>query len=202
MPLTLHIKNMVCDRCIRVVREELSKLGLDVRSVILGEAVVASPSGRINTEEVRAILRANGFDLLDDADARTIEHVKRAAIAIARGDSSRDRRLKHSATIASAVGRDYKSVSALFSSLEGMTIETYIILQRIERVKELLRYDEKTLSEIAFETGYSSVAHLSNQFKKVTGLSATEYKRMKDKERVAIDKISVKPSTLARRSGA
>ncbi len=187
---TLYIKNMVCDRCIRVVREELGKLGLEVQRVTLGEAVVA-PRGKMPDREVIAsVLKENGFELLDDKRQRTVERIKKAVIALVHrregGDDSTERLSEY---VAKEVGMDYRTLSTLFSSLENLTIERYFILQRIERVKELLKYDEKTLSEIAYEMGFSSVAHLSAQFKNVTGLSATEYKAMKDAERKPIDAI-------------
>jgi AraC family transcriptional regulator len=155
---TLYIKNMVCNRCIRVVREELEKLGLRIRRIELGEVDIA---GRkvINTSRVRDVLLRNGFELIEDS--------------------------------ARELGRDYHYLSSLFSSVENVTIEQYVILQRIERVKELVKYGEMTLSEIAYKTGYRSVQHLSNQFRKVTGMTPTVFKELKKGVRKPIDKVGV-----------
>lgn len=188
--ITLHIKNMVCNRCVRVVKEELQKLGVDVLSVTLGEAVVAEKSGGPDREVIRKKLLENGFDLVDDKRAKTIEKIKNVIIALVHHNEDEEEMTgNYSDYIANAVNADYHYLSNLFSSIEGITIEKYIIQQKIERVKELLKYDELTLSEIAYKMGYSSVAHLSNQFKKVTGLSASEYKRLKDQERKPLDEI-------------
>jgi AraC-like DNA-binding protein len=181
---------MVCDRCIRVVREELERLGLDVRTIRLGEAVVRWPAGAVDKEAIRRTLEANGFELLDDRRSRLVEKTRQVILQIARGEREHRRRgWKDSAIIEREVGLDYRYLSTLFSSLQGITIEQYIILQRIERVKELLRYDELSLKEIAFSLGYSSIAHLSNQFKNVTGLTPTQFKKLAESTRVPLDAV-------------
>lgn len=187
---TLQIKNMVCDRCVRVVREELEKLKLDVRSIRLGEAVVVPRSGSLDLQEIRSALEKNGFELLDSRRGRIVERIKTSILQLVRYDEEPGRKaVKDSVYIEQHVGLDYNYLSSLFSSTEGVTIEKYIILQRIERVKELLKYDELSLKEIAFSLGYSSVAHLSNQFKKVTGLTPTQFKNMKDSSRIPLDAV-------------
>lgn len=186
---TLHVKNMVCDRCIRIVREEMERIGLDVRSVKLGEAVVAS-TREPDMDDVRSVLHANGFELIDDKKAKIIERVKTTIInLIHHSDPEKSPRMKTSALIAREVGYDYPYLSGLFSSVENITIEKYIILQRIERVKELIVYNELTLSEIAYKTGFSSVQHLSNQFKKNTGLTPSYFRKVKKNKRVPLDKV-------------
>jgi len=181
---------MVCDRCIRVVREELEGLNLDVRSIRLGEAVVATRRGSIDLQKIRTVLEKNGFELLDDRRARIVERIKSAILQLVRYDQDEGRKaMKDSVYIERHVGLDYNYLSSLFSSTEGVTIEKYIILQRLERVKELLKYDEMSLKEIAYSLGYSSVAHLSNQFKKVTGLTPTQFKRLKDSIRKPLDAV-------------
>jgi AraC family transcriptional regulator len=185
---TLRIKNMVCNRCIRVVREELSRLNVSVRSVTLGEVVVEGDA-KLPISEIRAALEGNGFELIEDKRLATVERIKRSIIEHVRRDPE-SAGGKASAAIAKAVGADYDSLSALFSSIEQVTIEQYTILQRIEYVKELLKYGELTLGEIAFRTGYSSVQHLSRQFKQVTGLTATEFKRMTTPQRTPIDRVA------------
>lgn len=187
---TLHIKNMVCDRCIRVVREELARLGHDVRSIALGEAVIAPPPDAAAMDDIRRVLEENGFELLDNRKARLVERTKAAVIQLVhRSEAPAARGFRLSEYVEREVGTDYATVSALFSSMENVTIERYLILQRIERVKELIKYDELTLSEIAFRLGYSSVAHLSNQFKKVTGLSPSAFRAMHDAPRRGIDRV-------------
>lgn len=190
----LTIKNMVCDRCIRVVREELTKLGHDVRAVELGTAELGHGLNPSEREQVRSMLLTNGFELIEDRNARLIEAVRTAVIRLVHHRHDREPlRVKTSEYIASAVGKDYHTLSALFSSVENITIEQYIIKQRIERVKELLKYEESTLSQIADELGYSSVQHLSNQFKTITGLTPTQFKQQTPKHlrvpRIPLDKV-------------
>ncbi len=186
----LAIKNMVCDRCIRVVREELQALGFDVADIALGEATIIRRRGHNGTEEIRQALRRNGFDLLDDRNARIVQKIKTAVLELVRDPRrASGRNLKDSAILEEAIGLDYHYLSTLFSTTENMTIERYIILQRIERVKELLRYDEYSLKEIAVQLGYSSLAHLSSQFKKVTGMSARTYKKLRDAQRISLDRL-------------
>ncbi|WP_345156649.1 helix-turn-helix domain-containing protein [Pontibacter saemangeumensis] len=187
--MRLYIKNMVCDRCKRVVAEELDKLGYTVLQVGLGEADIASPGGEVDLEQIREVMQANGFELLDDRKTKLIEQVKLAIIALVHQGEEAALHINTSDYIAEKVGVDYHYLSTLFSSFEGITIEKYLILQRIERVKELLVYNELSLKEIAYMLGYSSVAHLSNQFKKVTGLTPSHFKQLKTEKRKTIDKV-------------
>ncbi len=187
--IKLYIKNMVCDRCKRVVAEELSKLGYTVLSVGLGEAEISSASDTIDLEVIRKVMEDNGFDLLDDRKTKLIEQVKLAVIELIHQQGAADMHINVSDYIAQKVGLDYNYISSLFSAFEGITIEKYLILQRIERVKELLVYNELSLKEIAYELGYSSVAHLSNQFKKVTGLTPGHFRQVKEAKRKTIDKV-------------
>lgn len=183
----LFVKNMVCNRCIKVVRDELQKLGHDVRSITLGEVVIA---GEPDMAKIGDMLKENGFELLEDQRKHTIEKIKQAVLKLVRRDAEQDPvTLKTSEFIAREVGKDYHSLSTLFSSIENITIEQYVILQRIELVKELLKYGELTLNEISYKLGYSSVAHLSNQFKKVTGMTPTLFKRMVGNIRTPLDKV-------------
>lgn len=183
----LFVKNMVCNRCIKVVRDELQKLGHDVRSITLGEVVIA---GEPDMAKIGDMLKENGFELLEDQRKHTIEKIKQAVLKLVRRDAEQNPvALKTSEFIAREVGKDYHSLSTLFSSIENITIEQYVILQRIELVKELLKYGELTLNEISYKLGYSSVAHLSNQFKKVTGMTPTLFKRMVGNIRTPLDKV-------------
>lgn len=187
---TLYIRNMVCNRCIKVVSEDLRKLDLDVRSIHLGEAIIAGDLSRPILDKVKLALEKNGFELIEDMRIKTIEQIKLAVLNLVRSDSlETDTGEKHSAYIARQLGQEYSGLSTLFSSLEGVTIEQYIILQKIERVKELLMYGELTSSEISYKLRYSSVQHLSNQFKKVTGLTPTQFRRMVENKRKPLDKV-------------
>jgi AraC family transcriptional regulator len=190
---TLYIKNMVCPRCIKVVREELTQLGLDVRNVALGEVELTGEAKKLPLEKIRHVLHENGFELIEDKRVKTIESIKHAVLKLVQNDYDKNPiRLKDSEFIAREVGQDYHSLSTLFSSVEGITIEQYTILQKIERVKELLKYGELSVSEIAYTMGYSSVAHVSNQFKKVTGMTPSQFKKLGATHRHPIDRVEVK----------
>ena len=191
---TLYIKNMVCDRCIRVVREELQKLGHDVRHVELGEVEIGNGVDKKDIVAMKKVLVENGFELIENENAKTIEAIKTAIIKLVHHNHEAEpMKLKHSEYIAKEVGKEYHSLSVLFSSVENVTIEQYIIKQKIERVKELMKYGDHTMSEIAYMMNYSSVQHLSNQFKSVTGLTPSQFKHLSPKHshhhRVPIDKV-------------
>ncbi len=185
----LHIKNMVCGRCIKVVREELDKLGYVVEDVKLGEAKINSEDG-INLEEISKVLEENGFELLGDKQAKLIEDIKIILIELIQNQPELLEKIGLSKYLADKFHSSYQHISSLFSSKEGITIEKYFINQKIEKAKELLIYNELTLSEISYQLGYSSVQHLSNQFKKITGFTPSDFKKLGDKKRKPIDKIS------------
>jgi len=188
---TVYIRNMVCNRCIKVVREELQKLGHDVRSISLGEAVIAGEPDVASVGAIRAILEENGFELIEDQRVKTIERTKQAILRMVRRDAEKEPITeKTSEYLAREIGRDYQTLSTLFSSVENMTIEHYIILQRIERAKELLKYGELTLKEISYTLGYSSLQHLSGQFKQITGMTPTRFKKMMVNTRKPLDRIA------------
>jgi len=188
--ITLYIKNMVCPRCIRVVREEFEKLGLDVRNVILGEVTVSGEPDARQLAKIKKVLVENGFELIEDQNVKIIEKTKLAVLKLARNDHENNPiRMKDSEFITNEVGKEYHSLSSLFSSVEGTTIEHYTILQKIEYVKELLKYKELNLSEISYKLGYSSVAHLSNQFKQVTGMTPSQFKKLGAPHRHPIDHV-------------
>lgn len=188
---TLHIRNMVCSRCIKVVREELEQFGLDVRSINLGEVDVAGRVEGTVLQRVKTALERNGFELIEDQRTKTIEKIKLAVLKLVRSEALESEfKGKYSGYISREIGQDYNGLSALFSSSESITIEHYIILQKIERVKELLKYGELTLSEISYKLGYSSVQHLSTQFKKVTGLTPSLFKTMLENTRRPLDRVT------------
>jgi AraC-like DNA-binding protein len=183
----LQIKNMVCDRCIRVVKLELESLGIDGAEIELGKVVVKNPLTNEQIENIRTKLQENGLELLHNRKMKLIESVKRLARDIAR--NPKKIRGNYSAYISRSVGVEYPYISTLFSSTENITIEQYIIHQKIEYIKELIVYEEYTISEIANMLGYSSTAHLSNQFKKVTGLTPSYYRQLKTERRKALDTL-------------
>lgn len=187
--IVLNIKNMVCNRCIKVVKEELEKLNCKVLEVSLGEALLDNDV-KMDRNKIKAVLAENGFELIDDKHSRVIEKIKLIIIEKIRELS--EEKIQKADFIKAFIEEtqlSYQYISTLFSSTEGITIEKFIILQKIEKVKELLVYDELTLSEIAYRLEYSSVQHLSNQFKKVTGLTPSYFKQFKELKRKPIDKL-------------
>jgi len=189
METTLYIKNMVCNRCIKAVNEELTKLGYEVLMVNLGEAVVESPDKSLDLIKIRKALRDNGFDLVDDKNSKIIEKIKVLIIDKIHHHNSKLEKFSFTKYLSNELGVNYSHLSSVFSSCEGITIEKFIIKQKIEKVKELLTYDEMNLSEIAFKLGYSSVQHLSNQFRQITGLKPSYFKKLKEHRRNPLDHL-------------
>jgi AraC family transcriptional regulator len=172
---------MVCNRCVMVVRQELEKMGLFPEKVVLGEAHLKEDPGPENLMRIDQALLPLGFERIDDRKGRLVESVKSKVIEMIQAPTSESRRMNWSAWLADELHYDYNYLSNLFSSVEGITLEQFVIRQKIERAKELLFYDELNLSQIANELGYSSVAHLSAQFKKVTGLTPSDLKKSRNK---------------------
>lgn len=185
----LHIKNMVCDRCIKTVQGILSEEGLSAQSVTLGEVTLDEPLNKGGMEKLKRALEADGFELLDDRHSQQITRIKTLLIQLIHYGDLGDFNQNISGYLAAHMHKDYKYLSHLFSSSENMTIEQFVIFQKIEKVKELLVYDELPLKEIAFRMDYSSVAHLSSQFKRITGFTTSQFKKLKDHKRTALDKI-------------
>jgi AraC-like DNA-binding protein len=181
---------MVCNRCIKVVDEELSKLGLRIINIKLGEVMVETDNDSFPMNKIKGILSENGFELIDDINAKMIEKIKVLIINKIHFSSRETGKLNFSKYLSREIGKNYSHLSTLFSSKEGITIEKFIIHQKIEKVKELLAYNELTLSEIAYSSGYSSVQHLSNQFKQVTGMKPSDFKKLKEPIRKSLDKIT------------
>ncbi len=188
--MKLAIKNMVCDRCIKVVRDELEDLGLTVEQIELGSAEI---QGELSPEQEKAVkvrLENNGFELLEDLRLVLVEHIKK--LVIDEVQHLRGYKPKHqnfSDYLAEKCGYEYSYLSHLFSSVTGQNIERYIISQKTEKVKEWLSYGELTLSEIAWRLDYSSTAHLGNQFKKETGMTPGQFKKGAEPGRKALDKV-------------
>ena len=175
----LLIKNMVCPQCIRVVGEDLAALGLVVHRVALGEADVSMPDGAApDWAAVRARLHDAGFELLEDARDQLVDRIKTLLVALIHYPPDGPRLLNYSDYLAEHLEKDYHYLSHLFSASEGLTIEKFIIRQKIERAKELIGYGELPMAEVAQQLGYSSPAHLSRQFRQLTGLTPTEFQRL------------------------
>lgn len=179
---------MVCSRCKMVVKAELEKLGLQLLAVDLGEVETANPITAQQKSDITERLKSFGFELIDDKKSRMIDKIKTLIIELVHQQNAQ-LNTNLSDYLSKQLTQDYSSLSSLFSEVEDTTIEKYFINQKIEKVKELLLYDELTLSEIAYQMNYSSVAYLSNQFKKVTGFSPSHYKQLKDKKRRQIEDL-------------
>ena len=187
---TLFVKNMVCHRCTLAVEDVLRNLGIPFQKVITGEIHI---SGAIRGEQYK-LLDANlakiGLELIDNRLQAMIEKIKQLVLLKARNEVDRkENKLKLSTYLSEQLHHEYTYLSKLFSSIEGRTIESYFIEQRVEKVKELLVYDEMTLSQISYELEYSSVAHLSGQFKKITGLTPSYFKQVGLHRRKLLDQV-------------
>lgn len=185
---TLFIKNMVCNRCIMAVQNELDKLGLPAKNIKLGEVTLKKEPDREEKIKLQDALGPLGFEVIDDKKSRIIEKIKNVIIDLVHYQDN-DIKTNLSELLGDKLQHDYNYLSNLFSEVEGTTIEKYFIAQRIEKVKELLVYDELSLSEIAFRLNYSSVAYLSNQFKKITGLTPSHFKQVREHKRKPLDEV-------------
>ena len=184
----LFIRNMVCNRCILTVENILRQHQIPYTKVLLGEVALERKLSEKELKEIDSDFRKVGFELIDSRVNKTIENIKQALLEyLCLGMDSQQ--LKLSSFITKKIPYDYSYLSDLFSSIEGKTIEQYFILQRIEKVKELLVYDQLSLTEIAYQTGFSSVHHLSAQFKKVTGLTPSHFKKIGIEKRKALDQL-------------
>lgn len=184
----LYIRNMVCRRCIMVVEEQLKRLGISPLSVELGVVTLPEPIGEEEYASLRIALEALGFELIDDRRTRLVEQLKTAIIRLVHHQEGK-LKVNLSDYLTQAVPGDYSSMSKLFSEVTGTTLEKYYIAQKVEKVKELLVYDELSLSEIADRLNYSSVAHLSSQFKAVTGLTPSHFKQIGAGRRKPLDRV-------------
>lgn len=179
---------MVCGRCKMVVKSELDKLGLQTIAVELGEVELQDNITDSQKEVLLKNLQALGFDLIDDKKSKTIEKIKNLIVDLVHHKNN-ELKVNLSDYLVENLNQDYSTLSNLFSEIENTTIEKYFISQKIEKVKELLIYNELSLSEIADMLNYSNVAHLSNQFKKITGFTPTYFKQLKDKKRIQIENL-------------
>jgi AraC-like DNA-binding protein len=186
--MKLYIKYMVCIRCKMVVKSELEKLGLQYTKVDLGEVDILGHLTPEQHDQLKAALMKSGLELMDDKKSVLIERIKNVIIEMIHyADEPPD--INFSDYLSKKLNHDYTYLANLFSEVTGMTIQNYIIAHKIERVKELILYDELNLTEISYRLNYSSVAHLSNQFKKVTGLTPTYFRNLKGKKRITLDNV-------------
>lgn len=176
--MKLYIKHMVSNRCILTVEEELKKAGIEYNSVELGIADVEVPVTAKQIDYLREQLEMVGLVLLEDKKIALVEKIKNTVIEMVH-HSDELPKVNHSDYLKEKIGYDYTYLSGIFSEARGMTIQHFVILHKIEKVKDLLVYTDLSLSEISFKMHYSSVAHLSAQFKKITGLTPTYYKELK-----------------------
>lgn len=177
--MKLLIKGMVCNRCIYVLSEELIKLGLEISDIRLGEVTLKEMKITIEEEVIRAMLQKNGFDILYYKNQKILDQIKSAVEKGINEQLNTGEPVKFSTLISNELHKDYDSLSSLFSSLEGYTLEKFIISKKIEKVKEFLVHTDQSLSDIAYALSYSSPAYLSNQLKKYTGLTSSYYKRIR-----------------------
>lgn len=185
----LRIKNMVCPRCEMVVQNTLEELGLKVVEVELGRAVVENPDS-YSREVINRKLEEYGFELLEGQEQELVERIKIKLIQYVRKIEQSEEVPRISDYLMEQMNQNYAALSTVFSNTEDITIEKYVIRLKIERVRELLSYGELTLSEIAHKLNYSSVSHLSNQFKQIVGMSVTDYKKASDYFRQPLDGLS------------
>lgn len=181
---------MVCNRCVLAVKQSVEALNLHIETITLGEVQIKENSIEKSTFSTLVNnLNELGFELIDDKKSRLIEQIKNCIIQQIHHQKNIDMKINWSSFLANQLNYEYNYLSTLFSSVEAITIEHYIIKQKVEKVKELIVYDELNMSEIADKLAYSSVAHLSSQFKKITGQSPSEFKKSLNKVRKTIDKI-------------
>ncbi|CCH57665.1 transcriptional regulator, AraC family (plasmid) [Fibrisoma limi BUZ 3] len=183
----LHIKNMVCDRCVRAVRQELERQGYVVRHLELGRATVERDL--IELAALEKGLEDLGFELLTDRNARVVNQIKTLIIELIQSGQVATLHITLSDYISRQMAMDYAHLSHIFSTTEHLTIERFWIMQRVERAKELLSYRELTISDIASQLGYSSLSYLSNQFKQITGMTPATYRNLNAPDRNSLDWI-------------
>lgn len=186
--MKIFIKNMVSIRCKMLVKSELEKLQLEYKVVELGEVFLREKIQDEKRDALKTALKKWGLELMDDKRSMLIEKIKNVIVEMVHYADELPK-TNYSAYISDKLDQDYTYLANLFSEVVGTTIEHFIIAHKIEKVKELLVYDEMSLTEIAEKLHYSSVAHLSNQFKKVTGLTPSHFKHLKKKRRVALENM-------------
>lgn len=187
--ITLHIKNMVCDRCEMVIETALTALGLQVHHVQLGRAEVSRNGIHPTLKEIEKELERFNFGLIKSEDSILAENVKTALIQWIDSGLVEEANVSLSHFLAEKLSRSYDSISRIFSKQEEVTIEKYFIRLKIEKAKELVMYEDLNFSEIAYRLGYKNLQHLSRQFKEITGMSMSAYQKLQEPDRRALDRI-------------
>jgi AraC family transcriptional regulator len=185
---TIHVKNMTCSCCIHLLRKELSIDGIEIRDIKLGTIILSVDTKKISWKKIESMLEGFGFEIIRDKEKILIEQIKQAVVDLVH-TTTYNAMVRNSDYLVERFGMSYPYISSLFSKHENATLEKFIILHKIEKVKELIEYGELTLSEIAYMMGYSSVQYLSTQFKTVTGISVTEHKASGEITRAGLDNI-------------
>lgn len=188
--MTLHIKNMVCMRCVRTVKNLFHEAGVSIEKVELGEVHLANDLTAAQRAHIEISLKQEGFELLNDRNSKIVSQIKNLIIdEIHYGAGKKKEQINFSDFLARFTGHEYSLISKLFSVVEGITIEHYIIAQKIEKAKELLVYDELSLNEISHRLNYSSSQHLSTQFRQITGMTPTAFKKDHRHRRQHLDHV-------------
>lgn len=182
--IEIGIKNMVCNRCIKVVKEELTKSKINFDHVDLGTIYFTQEISEKEKEKLKEVLEKEGFELVEDKESIIVKKIKTLVVQLVHHGKEKPSNKNFSEFISSELGIEYSQLSKLFSEIEGNTIEHFIIEQRIERAKELIVYDELTISEISYLLNYSSPQHLSKQFKQITGLTPSVFKSIRDRKKL------------------
>jgi len=186
---TYHVKNMACNCCIHLLRKEFSVDGIEIRDIRLGFVSLAIDQKKVTWKKIEVILESYGFEIIRNKEKLLVEQIRQAVIDLVH-NSTYNAMVRNSDYLVERFGMSYPYISSLFSKHEGNTLEKFIILHKIEKVKELIEYNELTLSEIAYMMGYSSVQYLSTQFRAVTGISVTEYKEIPGTTRKGLDRVT------------
>jgi YesN/AraC family two-component response regulator len=184
-----YLKNLNSTCCLRMLRSVLEQAGIKVGMLRLGQATLTWDERQISETELQKLLTSNGFPVIKDKDQQLVEKIKIAVIELIQLSDNKNSIIRNSDYLVDRIGYSYQYLSSVFSKYEKTTLEKFIILHKIEKVKELIEYDTLTLSEIAWQMGYSSVQYLSAQFKKITGVTVSEYKNKGMNLRIPLDKI-------------
>ena len=186
---TIYVRNMVCQCCVRVICEEMTKAGVGVLAAELGKLMISYDDQSIDREGIRLVLKRNGFELVTDRESIIVEQIKQAVIELVHYANNVNSIIRKSDYIVERIGISYQTISKLFSKHERITLEKFIILHKIEKIKELLMCNEYTLSEIAYMMDYSSVQHLSMAFRKNAGVTVSEFKAKPEKYNQPLDHL-------------
>lgn len=187
---TLLLKNMTSNCCIRIVKQLLEEIGVTVNSIKLGVVCITYDIGAISDGQIKNLLKNEGFEIIVDKEKSLVEQIKISVIELIHMSNYSNSIIRNSDYLVDKLHLSYQYLSTIFSKHENITLEKFIINHKIEKAKELISYDELTLSEISYQMGYSSVQYLSTQFKNITGVSVTEFKKNPSRYRKSLDKIA------------